>query len=63
MLGNSTSNPQQQLNTLFAYAEIWLMLMLMLKCCERKTPLKSSSSIKEISAALSALLAPHYLQQ
>jgi hypothetical protein len=22
--------------TLFAYAEIWLMLMLMLKCCERK---------------------------
>jgi hypothetical protein len=21
---------------LFAYAEIWLMLMLMLKCCERK---------------------------
>ena len=23
--------------TLFAYAKIWLMLMLMLKCCERKT--------------------------
>ena len=23
--------------TMFAYAEIWLMLVLMVKCCERKT--------------------------
>jgi hypothetical protein len=26
----------EQTITLFAYADIWLMLMLMLKCCERK---------------------------
>jgi hypothetical protein len=26
----------KQMFTLFAYAEIWLMLMLMLKCYERK---------------------------
>jgi hypothetical protein len=43
-------------NTLFAYTEIWIMIMLMLKCCKRKTLLYGRKVAQPMLVYLSELL-------